>query len=766
MLSALIIANYIGASLQLDNFHVNKDRIYSVAQQQSIEGNPQAKTTGTYLGVADLITRFPDAGGFTKYYQHVESLVIAEGNNGNPVSFTENKIFITDSSFLRIFTFPLVHGNAGIALSKPNSIVLTESTSRKYFGNENPIGQTLNIRVSWGKETAYEVTGVTRDIPKLSRFEFDCLITQQEVNTDEYWTVPDYSVYLLLKENVSPVTLAEKLTRALKDVPQLRSTNTNVMMSLESITNIHLSTAEYLLATVAIFITIISWVNYINQVIAQSYMRLKQIGISRIMGATGKNLRIQFLVESGLVCLTSLFLVIIIYLAVEHALQTFTNSHILPLAGDPTTINLIFMTIFIIGIAVSVTVQTVVHYSQDFRRTLQNVSSTKVGGLGVRKALVVLQFSISTILIIGIFVIADQLEYLNTKDKGVNMKDILVVKAPMAKDTTWNVKRKTFELFKQRCAELPFVIDVTSSTTIPSESYRHETYLSLQGSTNKALVHQNGVDDDFFSLYDVEFIAGRDFIPDARARNRSSIILNESAANALGISDYDKIIDTKIVDHQDPDMAYDIIGICKDYHQTSMKYELRPMAFKFNEFRGHASIKITRPALAEHVLNDRINDIKEIWTESYPDASFEHFFLDEKFAAQDMQDRSFGRLFGYFTILSVIISCLGLFGLSLLISTKRQKEVGIRKTFGASSIGILTLFLRGYVVPIVVSLVIGSPIAILMMNKWLENFAYRIQIGFGVVGLAVGTLIVLFFFTVSYSTMKSSLTNPVRVLRE
>jgi len=346
------------------------------------------------------------------------------------------------------------------------------------------------------------------------------------------------------------------------------------------------------------------------------------------------------------------------------------------------------------------------------------------------------------------------------------MDDILVIKTPMVKDTTWRVKRKTLELFKQRCAELPFVRDVTSSTTIPSEEYRQETYLSLQGSTDKALIHQNGVDEHFFSLYEVKFIAGRDFIPDAGSRNRNSIILNESAARALGITDYDRIINTKVIDHEGPDMVYDIIGIAKDYHKTSMRYEVRPMAFKFNVFRGHCALKINMSALTGSGLTEGLDAIKEIWKESYPDASFDHFFLDDKFAAQDMQDRRFGRLFKYFTVLSVIISCLGLFGLSLLISTKRQKEIGIRKTFGASSTAILAIFLRGYVGPLLVSLLVGSPIAYVMMNRWLENYAYRIEIGFGLVALAAATLVAIFLFTVSYSTIKSSMTNPVRVLRE
>jgi len=297
---------------------------------------------------------------------------------------------------------------------------------------------------------------------------------------------------------------------------------------------------------------------------------------------------------------------------------------------------------------------------------------------------------------------------------------------------------------------------------VPSEEYRQETYLSLQDENNKSMVHQNGVDEHFFDLYNVKFIAGHNFVPDARWKNRSSIILNESAAKALGIADFDKMINAKITDHES-DEVYDLIGIVKDYHQTSLKYEMRPIAFKFNVFRGHFSLRMNGSNTIE--LEEKLSAIKQLWEEIYHDASFDYFFLDEKFAAQDREDHYFGKLFNYFTVLSIVISCLGLFGLSLLISTKRQREIGVRKVFGATSLDILSIFLRGYLAPLSVAVVVGSPIAYLLMNMWLQNYAYRIEIGLGLVSLAWLGLTLIFLFTVSYHTIKSSVENPVNILR-
>ena len=763
MLSALIIAKYIGGSLQFDSFHLKKDRIYSITQEESINGSLQENRNATYWGVGELINQYPEVANLTRYSFHVESLIIADDQNGNSVSFIENKIFAADSDFFNIFTFPFIHGNPKTSLSRPNTIVLTSSISQKYFGGADPIGKALTIRVPWGAETTYEVTGVVEDIPEKSRFRFDFLIAQSPLNTEAFWDVPDYSTYVLLKQNAATAALSKTLTSTLNDVAQFKATNRKVAASLESLADVKLTGTEYLLLAVGIFIALISWVNYINQVIAQSYWRIKETGILRVMGATKVNLRTQFLVESSLICFSSLILIIVIYLSLEPSLQSFTNGHLLPLTGDPTPINFIFLAIFAIGMMIAAAVPAVILFSQNFGTTLRNIHG-KIGSIGLRKALVIVQFSISTILIISIFVIRNQLEYMNSKDKGINMKNVLIVQAPIIKNK-WDKRRETLQLFKDKCAALPFVTEVTSSTTVPSEEYRHETYLGFPDKDDKALVHQNGVDDHFFDLYDVQFIAGHNFIHDASWKNKSSIILNESAARALGIIDFDKMINTKIVDYELSEV-YDLIGIVKDYHQTSLKYEMRPIAFKFNVARGHFSLKINTTELNENQPEKSFSAIKQIWDDLYHDVPFDYFFLDARFTAQDANDLYFGRLFKYFTALSIVISCLGLFGLSLLISTKRQKEIGVRKVFGASSIDILATFLKSYFGILWVSVLIGCPLAYLLMNMWLENYAYRIDIGFGLLSMAILSLTIVFLFTVSYHTIKSAIANPVTILRD
>ena len=764
MLSALIIAKYIGGSLQFDRYHEKKNRIYFVTQGESINGTPQNSSNATYRGIGELMNQYPEVIDMTRYSYHVGSLIIAESNSDKSVSFFEDKIFSGDAGFLKIFTFPLRYGDSETALSRVNSIVITSSASKRYFGNSNPLGETLTVRVPWGQETTYEVTGVMEDVPQRTQFKFDFLTTHAPADPNESWLVPDCLTYFLMEDNTGPNKMLGKLTSVLNEVPQLKSANRRVTISLESLSEVHLSNTEYLLVAVGIFIVVISWMNYINQVIAQSYLRMKEVAILRVMGATRVNLKKQFIVESSLICVTSLVLIVIIYGSIEPTLQSFTNGHLLPLIGDPTLINSIFLSIFVVGVIFAAAIPRVILFSPDFRTTLQNAYS-KIGGIDLRQVLVVVQFSVSTILMISVFVISNQLDYMNSKDKGIDIEDVLIVQAPIVKDTTWSVKRKRVELFKEKCAELPFVTQVASSTTVPSEEYRQETYLSLEGNTEKSMVHQNGVDDRFFDLYAVKFLAGQNFIHDANSKNRSSIILNESAAKSLGIVEFERMINAKIVDYESNEV-YDLVGVVKDYHQTSLKYEMRPIAFKFNVVRGHFSLRMNRLGLHDSEFEEKLSVIKKIWEQTYQDASFDYFFLDAKFATQDREDHYFGKLFNYFTILSIIISCLGLFGLSLLISTKRQREIGVRKVFGATSFDILAIFLKGYVRPLLVAVLIGSPIAYLLMNMWLRNFAYKIEIEFELVSLAWLCLTLIFLFTVSYHTIKSSIGNPVTILRD
>ncbi|WP_255517946.1 ABC transporter permease [Fulvivirga sp. M361] len=553
-----------------------------------------------------------------------------------------------------------------------------------------------------------------------------------------------------------------KLTSDINEIAPLEKTNKKVVISLEPFAKKQLSSIEYMLAVVGLFILLISWVNFINQSIGQSYGRFKEIGILRVMGATVANLKSQFYFESGLICLTSLIISVVVYLGLEPYLQSFTNGHLLPLIGDPGFINLAFLSIFIIGTVLVAAIPSMVLFSHNLSSALQKGFGGKIGSLRLRKLLLIFQFSISTILMICIFVIMNQLDFMSSKNKGINIENTIIVKSPMEKGT-WESKTKKLRLFKEKCKELSFLAGITSSSTIPGEEYRRESFLSLDDPNEKKLVYLNGVDDRFLDLYEIRFVAGGNFIPNARWRNRKGIILNESAARALGIIDFDKMMPTKLL--LDGDKELELMGIVENYHKTSLRYEIRPMAFQFNDNRGHFSLKVHSLSNDYNDLQKKVSGIENVWAQVYPDNPFDYFLLAERFKSQDKEDIYFAKLFKIFTALSIVISCLGLFGFSLLVSTKRLREIGVRKIFGASSFNILVMFTKGYLGSLSVATIIGIPIAYSLMTIWLKNYAYKVEIGFLSISLAVLSLTLIFLFTVLYHTIKSSTANPVTILR-
>lgn len=764
MLATLIIAKYLGGAWVRDSFHEKKDHIYSVTQEEWKDGAPQGSRASTYWGLAEIASQYADVLHVSRYGYHVGSLLIASPLNGPEVSFFEDKIFSVDSSFLRIFTFPLVHGSAVTALSKPGALLLTRSTAVRYFGDANPVGRVMVMRAPWGSESIHEVTGVLENPPSRSQFDFDVLVVGKPVEPQERWAVPDFSTFILVRPDARQKAVAEKLTNGLKSVPELLSTKRNVAIVLESLASPPLSSSEYLLGAVGVFIILISWVNYINQIIAQSYGRRREVGIRRVMGASRANLRLQFLVESTLSCMVAMILTLSIYWAGEPYLQSLTNGHVLPLWNDPTLLNTLFVSIYLVGILLAGAIPAVILFAPGTSSFLAHRQGSLIGNVGVRQSLVILQLAISTVLMVSVLVISHQLDYMRSKSKGVDLKDVLVLRAPIVKDTTWEVKKETVAQFKDKCKALPFVLAVSSSTSVPSEEYRQETFVSIANGSPH-LVHQIGVDEHFFDLYQASFLSGRNFIERAAWKNRGSIILNESAANVLGIAYSDSLSNTRVTDHESNEV-YDVVGVVKDFHQTSVKYRVRPIAFKYNTVRGHFSIRMNKPDLAEVDLKGRLQTIEHIWAESYPVAPFDYFFLDQKYADQDRADSNFGSLFQYFTGLSILISCLGLFGLSMLVSTKRQREIGIRKVFGATTFNILMNFLTGYLKPLVLAIAIGSPVAYFLMVSWLENYAYRANVGLVVFGQAWLSLGLIFTLVVTYHTAKASRVNPVEIIRE
>lgn len=767
-LAAFIIAKYVGFSLSYDNFHKKKERIFLIAQKERSDAGIARTTMRTYWGTGALIkNNYPNVESVTQTAALVETLILFENENGDIVKFNENKILSVDSSFMKMFSYNVILGNRKELLCQPNKIVLTASMAEKYFDTKNPLGETLTLKTSWGEETNLTIEGVIQDPPKNSSIQFDFLLSNEQFQRHDYWNRPDYDTYVLLKSEESVDEFSKKLSTEVNRESTLPAQGKTIDFELISLQKIRISTDDYILTVVGIFILIVSWTNFISLFTVQFLAKRKEMGIKTILGATKRNLLRQLFIEAVLVNGIALLLTFTVYAISENYLQSITSGHILPFIKDSIKINLLFLALFLTGTVISSLIPALSVLSQ--KNLTSSVEDPTEGGLkklGLRKALVIIQFSITTVLIVSISVIISQLKFMRNQEKGISMSNIVIIKAP--KDS-WDGKQERLESFKLQCANFDFVESVCSSTTIPGENYRQETLLSPSPNAEKSetvLMYGNGIDDKFMELYDVAFLTGKNFSPDSPWKNKRNIILNESALNVLGITNAAEALGRKFY-IVGSDKAYELIGVVKDYHKMSLKSEVKPTAFFFNANRGSFSIKLRNQASINSEEGRIIfNTLQNVWEATYADQPFDHFVLEDLFYTPNLAEENFERFFKVFTILSIIISCLGLYALSLFLAKKRLKEVSLRRIFGARSIEIFAVLLKDYAIQLFLAIIIGIPTAYYLMNSWLTNYSFRITLGFWILPYGVLPLLLIFILTVSYQIIKVTRVNPSKVFRE
>ena len=398
--------------------------------------------------------------------------------------------------------------------------------------------------------------------------------------------------------------------------------------------------------------------------------------------------------------------------------------------------------------------------------------SKKIGGLSkvgkitdqrgrsLRRGLLVAQFVISSVMIIGTFVISSQMDYMMRKDLGFNPVNKLIIKPP--KDRQEGKRRRMFAI-KRELAKLSWIENITTSSTIPGQSYRQEVYFSLNGSDKRALLYINEVDTSFVRTYGIKFLAGTDFSNTGGAyTNEYKVIINEVSARALGLSP-DDAINEKLVDQEDGE-TYTIIGVVENYHKTSLKENIEPIILKYNPRRGYITLILASDA--SYSLGNKISELKKIWQTVYRDQPFEYFFLTDKYYAQYDAESFFRKVFSVFTFISIFLACLGIIGLALFEALNSKLEVGIRKTFGASSRAILVLFFKKYLLLLLIAVAIGAPISYYIMEAWLNEYSFRILIGVKHILIPSLILFIVALTTISIQIIKLSLINPAKILRE
>ncbi|MBX7153200.1 ABC transporter permease [bacterium] len=756
MVCAALILLYVRHELSYDQYHVNKKNIYRlITGVQGAAYQAIAKVPGAWGIMAER--NLPEVQSAVRFVFSSETLV----SHGEK-RFYESGGFYADSTVFQVFSFSLIQGNPKTALTRPNTIIVTKNFAEKYFGKEEALGQTLKF----DNQNEYEITAVVSNIPTNSHFTFDYLVSMATYTNPrrDDWQWNQYYTYLLLNDGASPEDVTAKFSTMLRTHIDEKLA-ADYTPSLQSLTDIHLYsnlfreiqansdiTSIYLISAVGFFVLLIACVNFMNLTTARATTRAKEVGVRKVSGASRTHLIKQFLSESMLI---SIIAAIIAVVSIELLLPVFNL-----LTGRQLTFDYFNEKLFLLGFfGLAAIVGVVSGWYPAFVLSSFNPSKTLKGksggayGVWLRKSLVVVQFAISAILMIATGVIYNQLEFIQNKKLGFNEEQLVVI--PMR----GNGMREKSESIKRELLNHPNVVSVAASGNLPGGGdwgipYEPEGIPLDRVPPMRELV----VDYDFVKTFEMEMAAGRTFSHEF-STDASAYIINEEAARQLGWNDpIGKMISMPNVKRE----KAPVIGVLKDFHFRSMREKISPIML-FIPPQSWFNIFTVR--VRPQNISQTLAFLEKIWNQFDPSHPFAYTFFDEDFARLHQAEEQMAKLLGYMAGLAIFIACMGLFGLSAFTAEQRTKEIGVRKILGASTGNIVALLSKDFTRLAFAGFLVAVPLAYYAMNRWLENFAYRVEIGAGVF-IAVGVVaVIIAWLTVSFQSIKAASANPINALK-
>lgn len=756
---------YVNFELGYDSFNKNADEIYRLVTDVQTQTGIDYQSTPAPMGPA-LQAAFPEVKASTRVF--LDNLIIQKDEN----NFADETIAYADGSLFDVFTLPLLSGKSGTALEAPYTIILSETAAKKYFGNENPVGKTLLLE---GKFPA-AVTGLMKDMPYNAHFRADILVSMstllKEWNTNmaTNWTRFGFYTYLLLPENYNINKLSSQLPAFVDQ--HIEPSATKYTLSLEPLKSVYLygkargsrtgSSAHgninniYIFSLVSLFVLIIGAINFINLATAFSLKRAKETGVRKVLGASRKQLIFQYLIDAFLLSIAAYFLACILCFLLLPLFNNISGKVISQsIFEQPLYLLLLFFIALVTGLFSGI-------YPAFSLSGFQPVASLKgrfisgMKGVTIRRTLVVIQFSISIILIVATIVVYNQLDYMRNQDLGFKKDHMLVIDFHFDERILDHT-----EVVKQQLKEIPGITFASIGSAVPGRANRK---LSLDIENNNGdMVKANwdlyAVDKDFLQQYNINIIAGRNFSPQIASDTTAALIINEAAAKTLGYKNPADAIGKRFSQKGSNGL---ITGIIKDFHFRSYAEDIQPLAIKMSPwFFTFITLNIS-----SNNIGATINKIEHTWRSIAPGLPLVYNFSDETYDTQYKDEARFGKLFICLATIAIFISCLGLYGLSTFSIAHRTKEVGIRKILGATPLNIVNHLSKDFFKLVLLAIIIASPVAWLLMNKWLEsNYAYRITISwwaFIIAGIISATIA---FFTVCFHTVKAATANPVNSLR-
>ncbi len=775
--ACLLIGLYVKHELSYDRFHEKAARVYRVNMELRFGDNHMhlavanplfGETAKNEIQQVEQTTRLRWYGSF----------LVKKGNE----NIREGNVGWADSTLFDVFTLPMISGNPKTALTEPNSIVVTESVARKYFDRTDVVGEILTIDNTQSRK----ITGVIKDLPSNLHFQFTSFlpIIEDEYALEGTWAgSQNWNTYLLLKEgaNVGEVNalVNKMLDRHLgpqlksvigKTLGEFNSEGNFFKASLIALPDIHLQSDRigelygsgniqyvYIFSAIAACILFIAIINFMNLATARSANRAREVGMRKVMGSMRGALVGQFMTESVLTCATAMLFAV----AITVAIFPFFNE----LTGKPLDPTMLLMPQVIIGLCILTLVVGVVSgsYPAFYLSAFQPISvlkgvHTSSGKRSVfRNVLVVFQFSASVLLIAGTLIVSRQLHYIQQKDVGYNREQQLII------NNIEKLDNRT-EALKTSLLQVSGVEKTTVTGFLPVNYYRNNDsfFTSPSLDVKDAISMQKWmIDEDYLETMGMTVLEGRNFSKDIAA-DTLSLILNESAAKFMGNRDILEKRLYRIVDENTKTLKeFRVIGIVKDFNFSSLREHVKPLAFIFGSDDGAMTVRIAGSSDITQVLSA----IEDKWKLVAPDLPFEYSFMDADFDQLYKGDRQSGKLITHFASLSILISCLGLFGLATFMAEQRTKEIGIRKVMGASVPGITVLLSKDFLKLVLIAVAIAIPAAWYFTDKWLQDFAYHIDVEWWIFAVASVMALIIALLTVSVQAIKAAVQNPVKSLR-
>ncbi len=778
MAGGILISLYIYSELNYDKMFKDADRIYRL--------NADVKFGGTEQVFAEVSA--PMAEAVKKDYPYIE-LTTRFRNNGSmlirkkdiSLNVKENGVAFTDSTFFKMFGIDLLHGDSKTALTEPNTLIMTKTAAEKHFDVANAVGQTLLL----DNEFTYTVTGIIEDMPKNSFLRdhgvFMSMASYRDSRSNE-WGNHNYPTFVKLRPNaktegfqayLNTVLGAYVIPWAQEYFPgiteeQFIAAGNHLRFDTTALTDIHLysdRSAElsrngsiqnvYILAVIAIFLIVLACVNFMNLSTAVSLKRAKEIGIRKTLGSNKAGLIRQFLTESGLISFISLLFSVLLATLVLPLFNELADTDITIPFTNPYFWMLLFISALLLGVLSG---SYPAFFMSKFvpAKVLKGSGKSNIGGSGIRNSLVVVQFTISIFLIVSTLIVFQQLKFIQNKDLGFSRDQVLII------EDVYSIGDKALS-FKEEVEKLGSVKSTSMSSFLPTPSARTDASFFIEGVMDQehAINMQAWrVDHEYINTLGLEIIAGRDFDRQF-VSDSTAIIINETAVKTMGVTP-EEAIGMRLT----PNIGVEnqtlskVIGVVKNFHFTSLKNDITSLSLSLGR---NSDVMVAKLEAGD--FSESIAQMESIWNDIAAEAPFTYYFMDESFNNTYQAEQRLGRIFMTFTLLSIIIACLGLFGLATFNAERRIKEIGIRKVLGAS-VGQITYKLSIDFLKLVgVAILVSLPIGWYAMARWLESFSYRIEINIWVFVIATLLAIVISILTVSFQSIKAAMVNPTKSLR-